>query len=401
MRILMILQADFPPDIRVEKEVRSLAHAGHEVHLICKNVTGRKDEEIYPDLLYIHRLRAAKSWLHRWDNLRMFPIPQNPVWKQRICEVIQNFGIEAIHVHDLPLAPLAVKLGRKFNLPVIFDMHENYPAALKAWRKRGPEKLLKNAWVARWVEKRVVHQVDRIIVVIEEQKVRLVNMGVPPDRIRVISNTVDIKHFHPTNGTQQIRKKLAAEYILIYVGGVDENRGLETLIEAFSIVAKKNFSTKLLILGDGRKRHELECKVKARGLVGRVIFTGWVNFHQVPDYIAASDVCLVPHPSNEHSDTTVPHKIFQYMALGKPVIVSDAKPLARIIRETKAGVVFRSNDPRELAEVIFSLQDKRKRKALGEKGQHAVREKYNWKHTAETLLTLYSELQQSDITCES
>lgn len=393
MRILMILQTDFPPDIRVEKEAKALLSAGHEIHLVCKNQRNLPEEDGYSNI-HIHRLRTPGTFSPRISSLLMFPAPHNPVWKKRVYGVIRYNQIEAIHVHDLPLAPLAIKAGKKFGIPVVFDMHENYPEALKAWNKRGIEKLLKNHKVAKWVERRAVRQTTRIIVVVEEQKERLVQEGVSAEKITIVSNTVDLERFRATEKNQRVRKQMNEDFILSYAGGIDENRGLETLIKGFSIANKQLASTKLVIIGDGRSRPRLEKLAADYGLEESVVFPGWIDFDQLPGWIAASDVCLIPQPANGHANTTIPHKIFQYMALGKPIITSDAKPLARIVTECQCGEYFRSDSPEDLAQVIIRMYHSAEQ--YGENGKKWVNKKYNWQITSKALLEVYNSLNRQD-----
>ncbi|MBN2411860.1 glycosyltransferase family 4 protein [candidate division KSB1 bacterium] len=387
----MILQTDFPPDIRVEKEVKSLIKCGHHVHLVCKNVK-RKESLSRVENFYIHRLIPFKGVLKKFNKIKMFPAPFNPAWSNLVRKVIINYSINVLHVHDLPLAPLAVSMGRKFCIPVIYDMHENYPEALKAWNKKGFEKIIKSPFIAKIVEKRVVRKADKLIVVIEEQKQRLEKSGIHSDKIIVLSNTVDTEKFVPKGKSQSIREELQSDFILTYVGGLDENRGLETLIKAFYLFLFYHHNAKLLIVGSGRKKENLINLTKKLKIILNVQFTDWIPFDMVPDYVMASDVCLIPQPVNGHSNTTIPHKLFQYMSMGKPVIVSDAKPLARIVRETKSGLVFNSNDEESLVKAIIKLYNDMEREKMGDNGKQAVLDKYNWSRTQNSLLDLYKRI---------
>jgi glycosyltransferase involved in cell wall biosynthesis len=123
-----------------------------------------------------------------------------------------------------------------------------------------------------------------------------------------------------------------------------------------------------------------------------VIFEDWRPFAEVPSYIQASQICLVPHQSNPHTEATSPHKLFQYMLLGKPVVVSNCKPLQRIVNETNSGLVFNAGDSDHLADTILKLKDNNLRKELGQAGKQAVMDKYNWGRTAQDLIRVYGDL---------
>jgi glycosyltransferase involved in cell wall biosynthesis len=155
---------------------------------------------------------------------------------------------------------------------------------------------------------------------------------------------------------------------------------------------------KLYLVGKGDPSYDQKLKemTESLGVMENVIFTGWVPFSEVPSYIDISDVCLVPHQSNGHTDTTVPHKLFQYMAMKKPVVVSDAKPLKRLVESSQSGLIFPSDDEYGLANDILELYyDRDLAKRLGANGRKAVESKYNWQIESEKLLNLYEHFERS------
>ena len=81
----------------------------------------------------------------------------------------------------------------------------------------------------------------------------------------------------------------------------------------------------------------------------------WVGHQNLRKYFEESNVCVIPQPYNDYINTTIPHKLFEYMSQAKPVIVSDAKPLKRIVEETGAGLVFNSYDQVSFAEQVLKI----------------------------------------------
>ena len=137
---------------------------------------------------------------------------------------------------------------------------------------------------------------------------------------------------------------------------------------------------------------ELRSLVQLLGLNEKVVFTGWQKPENLPSYIAASDVCLVPHNSTEHTEATVPHKLYHYMVMGKPVVVSSCRPLRRIVDGAACGFVFEAADADSFADRILRLKDPIVRERMGSAGRGAVGETYNWKSSAEKLLEVYDGL---------
>ena len=101
------------------------------------------------------------------------------------------------------------------------------------------------------------------------------------------------------------------------------------------------------------------------GIGDSIKFLGWVNNKEVPEYIANADVGIVPHHKCSHWDNTIPNKLFDYMAAGKPVIVSNVIPMARIVNETECGKVYSDYDVDSLVSVIEQLENNDLRSLLG------------------------------------
>ena len=123
----------------------------------------------------------------------------------------------------------------------------------------------------------------------------------------------------------------------------------------------------------------------------KIIYTGQVPFEQVISYIQASDVCLVPHNDTAHTNHTIPHKLFQYMMLQKPVIVSDCPPLKRVVKECNCGLVFKRDDYLDLKNKILSFYNSFDTN-LGLNGKRCVKVKYNFANDSQKLIQLYKEL---------
>ncbi|MEJ2567940.1 MAG: glycosyltransferase, partial [candidate division WOR-3 bacterium] len=136
----MILKGKFPPDIRVEKEVRTLSSEGHNLFLLCCMNDDQPREE-FIEGLRIHRIN--KPWEnmnlfgHKWNALIFHLTFRNHYWAKEITKFIKMYNLDVLHVHDLPLLGTAFSVGKKFKIPVIADLHENYPAALGILNKTG------------------------------------------------------------------------------------------------------------------------------------------------------------------------------------------------------------------------------------------------------------------------
>ncbi|MCZ7614306.1 MAG: glycosyltransferase [Ignavibacteriaceae bacterium] len=176
----------------------------------------------------------------------------NPRYLVKVFICIVRFKPGFIHAHDLPMVPIALLFGKLFRLPVIFDMHENYPEALKAFGKTGLINLIfKNYKAARLLEKFCIKYSDAIITVVEENTERLLKQDVNPEKIYLVSNTVDLDTF----AMEPIDEKIIAKYnnfiVLLYAGYVTPERGLDVVVKGMSRLKEKFTNVKLLIIGNG------------------------------------------------------------------------------------------------------------------------------------------------------
>jgi glycosyltransferase involved in cell wall biosynthesis len=297
------------------------------------------------------------------------------------------------------MAGTALWVGRFLKIPVLLDFHENYPAAVTNYSpavRTNIQKVLaffNRSLLWQRYEIRAAKAADRVIVVVDEAKERLSKVGIDHKKITIIENTIDVNHFRGLGIDQEIIHKYRDSFLISYIGGYGgEHRGLDTAIDAMPKINQVIPNAKLLLVGKGNIKPVLEDKVQDLGLEDRVIFEDWRPFAEVPSYIEASHVCLIPHQSTPHTEATSPHKLFQYMLMGKPVVVSSCKPLKRVVDETKSGLVFSAGDSDSLAEAILQLQDDQLRSILGQAGKKAVLDRYNWERTAQDLIRLYESI---------
>ncbi|MBM3287384.1 MAG: glycosyltransferase family 4 protein [Candidatus Eisenbacteria bacterium] len=396
LRVGMLLDRTFPPDPRVSNEARSLAGAGYEVHILCLR-HGREQPEIEDWRgITLHRLLMPR-WFYRKASALSLDLPAYR-WALRgaLDSLMKRSGIEILHLHDLPMVAEGLRAGRKAGVPVVADLHENWPAALATYgyARRFPGRILISP--SRWAEheRRALPHAERVIVVVEEARDRLIGMGIRSDRIEVVQNTVDEDEFDGFGIDPRIVERFAGRFVVSYLGGFERHRGIETAVRAMPALLRAVPDALLLLVGTGSTESQLRAEAERLGVARSVAFEGWQPFERFPSYISASAACLIPHLRNDHTDTTIPHKLFHYMLLGRPVLVSDCRPLRRIVEECRAGIVVPSGDPAALAEAAARLADPSARAALGEAGREAVRRKYNWSLDGGRLVALYRELER-------
>lgn len=387
MRVCKIWDGDYPWDVRVEKVARSLTDAGHEVHLVARNRQRRPERERLSEA-DVYRLRPWPLLGKRLDDATMFPAFFNPRWLSAIRRTACDSRADVIFVRDLPLAPSAIWAGRQLGLPVVLDMAENYPAMLRGRVELGvhgpADALLRNATAAAAVERWVLRRIDHVFVVVEESRDRLLDLGLPKDRVTVVSNTPSLSRL---DELEPRRHDTSDSLELIYLGLLEAPRGIAVMLDALAECRQTGTNARLTVLGDGRERRVFETRARELGLNEDFVrFLGRVPYPDAVQLLQQADVGVIPHVASDHWNTTIPNKLFDYMAGGLAVLSSDAKPAARVVRQTGAGVVFRDKDAADCARAIRELANADFRAHCGREGRKSIATKYNWDRDAERML---------------
>lgn len=388
MKILMILESEFPPDVRVENEIQALIETGHEVHLACTTKKHRQQNERSGNLT-IHRKTMSPFIYKSSVGCLKFPFYFN-FWRKFIFNICANERFDAIHIHDLPLSKIGTEIKKRFNIPLIIDLHENWPALLKTavHTQTIAGKLLSSN--RQWIkyEKKMLSKADLVITIIEEARDRITALGIDPGKICIVSNTLNIK-----NISIEIKTRTENIFSIFYGGGINRHRGIQVVIHALKLLSDKNIFVRFIIVGDGSFKQELENLANMLGVSSNLVFTGHKPFHEMLEILAGSDMAIIPHLRTDNNDASSPNKLYQYMYLNKPILSSDCTSLKRIINGVKAGFIYRSDSPEDLASLLEKLYYTRS--LLDEihgNGKKAVMEKYNWNIDKERLINGYRKL---------
>lgn len=400
MNILMVLDNEFTGDLRVENEVMSLSQAGHKIYVLCFN---HGTKEAHEDFHGAKIIRIPIS-LFRKNKMKGFTStiidPYTPYWAGKIVPIVKKYDIQALHMHDLYMlgAAFLAQKRLKYPIPIIGDLHENYPEALKHYQftKKFPGKYLIS--IKKWEKTEIewIKKADFAITVIEEAVERYVKLGIAKEKLKVVANYVNEDEFLNVENDPTITSKFKDNYVLTYAGGFDLHRGLESVIKSLPLVKEKIPELKLVLIGDGRTSQQLKELVEKLNVSSMVSFEGWQAPQKLPAYLSISNAGLIPHLKTKHTDNTIPHKLFQYMLLQKPVIATNCDPLVRILNSSRAGLIYESNQEEDLAQQIIRLhQNDEMATEMGINGKKAVIDQYNWNSTAQNLIHLYQQVEKT------
>lgn len=378
-KILYIWKGPYPWEIRIKKVCETLAQSNYEVTILSRWNFEEKQNEVINNVK-IHRVAYHKK------PFLSIPIQWNPFWFKEIEKQIKREKPDLIIVREFHIAVSAGKAAKKHNIPIIMDMAENYPAAMRDFKKYNSNYILR-AMTHRFkipdmIEKQSVKLMDGIIVVCEEQIKRLNTMyGYSPENIAVVHNT-------PTADSFQIYEKAEKqeETVFIHHGWMTAEKSLTKLIEAFVYALNKTSNIKLILAGNGECEDDYKAIAQKSSKQENIVFTGKYDYEQLNKLINTADFGVIPYQINEFNQYTIHNKIFDYFAMGKPVIVSKVNPLIRIIEETGAGIIVDCESIENFAEVIINT-GKYDYKKMSENALNAYKNKYNWERDALELLS--------------
>lgn len=376
--VLVVYKEDYPWDVRVEKIVLALSGFGMNVSVLGNNIGNRKTRDD-GEGCEIFRIPAMMKLPSIVSNFLKLPIWFNPIWIFSVWNVLKKQKIQTVVVRDLPLLRTILLFKKKYKLTVIYDMAEVYPEMYaSSQRYSNPtvfNRILKNPKIARIYEKSVLNEIDFTFTMIEESRDRLINMGVSPEKVGIVSNTASISKISNKiiHDDQELR--------IVYVGGITMLRGLDLLLEAISrylVLEAPKKGIRLDIIGTGRAKDGLVELCRRLKLNDVVTIHGWLSQDEVNRKLADANIGVVTYRVCGHWNHTIPNKIFDYMASGLPVLSTPVLPIKRIISETECGLVTEGESPESICQALIKLKDPVLRQNLSVNGRKAIYNKYNW-----------------------
>jgi len=395
--VAMVVDNEFYGDARVKNEAKILISKGINVKVLCFSF-GKAPRHEMVDGVEVYRIRIN----HKLKNILFGVVNTIPLyywfWKYNLKKQLQGLRVDAIHAHDLYMAIPARWVANRLRIPMILDLHENYPEAIKSyrWTNKAPYKLL--AQPSKWgkVEGKLLQMADGVVVLSENfaDHINSKYPNISRDSIWIYPNVPDIDELlnYKIKGTDLNPDE---NFNLLYFGGISERRGVYTCIKALELLLAKHSNIKLILIGpvDGHEKDTFAKAIESPQTKNSIIHIPWIDISELPSYINDCHICLSPIFKNAQHDSGVANKVFQYMLFGKPLIVSNCTPQAQVVAEGECGLVFESDNAHDLAQKIEQLYNNRDLcSKLGDNGKRMVINKYNTTYFGNRLFDNYQRL---------
>ena len=278
--------------------------------------------------------------------------------------------------YDMALVGLALRT--RHDLPLVYEVRSFLETS---WSGREGAELAEISRRRRAAETRAISEADAVVTIAEAMREEILAFGVPPDRVFVTPNGVDAEQFVPRPPDPALRERHGLRgFVFGYVSNLDHPReGQELLIEAAARLRSRGREATCLIVGDGRRRGELEQLADRTQARESIVFTGAVPHEEVPAYYAALDAFVVPRRDERAARHVTPLKPFEAMAMERPLVVSDLPALREIAEPDERGLAFAPDDVDALVGCLERLIDAPEMgRALGRAGRAWVVRERTW-----------------------
>ncbi|MBW6440614.1 glycosyltransferase family 4 protein [Patescibacteria group bacterium] len=380
MRIGMFINYYTPSKGGMETSVinlsKGLEGSGHEVFIFAPQYPNYQDE-----VKNIYRYKSVR--FNYGGYFYVIPIP----FGSKMKEVVKDLKLDILHSHQpYSLGSEALKFSKELNIPLVFTYHIKY----EDYSHYIP--LVPGFIAKKYIRKVTVgysNQCDNVIAPSTAIKTLLRDHKIVAP-ISIIPSGIDIDNFaNSTCQRNQIREKYkikSDEIMLITASRLVEEKNIKFIVESFSLMKKKFGKIKLMIVGDGAVRKELEEMAKNIGLEKDVVFTGLVDKNEIINLYQASDIFVFASHTETQGLVAV-----EAMAAGSPVVAIRASGIEDIVQDGEDGFLT-SNSEEEFAEKVLQIAGNEElRKKMAEKAKENAR-KFEIVPWVEKIVKLYRSL---------
>jgi glycosyltransferase involved in cell wall biosynthesis len=368
MRILVVQESDWLERGPHQSHhlMERLVLRGHEVRVIDYQV-GWKEHRLEGLLSHrqivhnVHKVEGDGVTVVRPSFLRIPGLSYLSLLITHRIEIerqIREWKPDVIVGFGLLNARMAIKLGKKHHIPFVYYI-------LDELHRLVPEQFLQP--LAKYVERGNYERSVKVLSISQGLRDYAIEMGASPVGTEILRAGVDIRRFQSADGSE-IRKKYGftpEDTVLFFMGWLYDFSGLDVVAEELARSDDKHL--KLLVLGKGELWDRLQSIQQKEGLGDRLVLEGWKPYEEVPSYLAASDICLLPAKHSKIMENIVPIKMYEYLAAGKVVFSTDLSGVRKEFGEGN-GVLY-INESRDVVALAQKLIENGHIHDEGRKGQ--------------------------------
>jgi glycosyltransferase involved in cell wall biosynthesis len=384
--------------VHIREFTDALVDAGHDVFIICSWLGESLDIQTKAR---VYHLQPTGFKQILWESLYADHVIQDQFLDRDIRSILWNAWLQsdgaAIVEHEKPdflyeryalFGIGGLELSRRFNLPLILELNAPLCDQQEGYQK------FPLIQTARQLEPHIICNADATVALTDWLADWAIGLGACREKVHVLPDAVSDVRFKGQISSKRVRDEfgLTDSKVVGFVGSFHKWHDLAGLIEAFSTLSVADPALRLLLVGDGHDRRKCQKQVHQLGLDETVVFAGNVPHCQVPEYLAAMDVSVVPY---RHMDDFFfsPMKLFESMAAGCPTIAADLGQISEVVRHQKTGWLYTPGNNVELAEGIARLlDDSPLADRIGAAAREYVLANHTWRHVTSEVVRIAGEL---------
>lgn len=369
--------------VHVEELTEALKKLGHEIIMVCPNVTENTSFGSEGGLVPLLK-RYIPGFLYE-----LLEMGYALYAYLKLSQAVKRHNPDCLYERYNLYTPAGVWIKKRYKLPMLLEV--NAPLFLERKKYNG----IALERLACWSERYTWNGADFVLPVTEVLARMVLEAGVPRERVRVVANGIDLQKFDSSKSLEAKRKLgLDNRLVLGFSGFMREWHGLDRAVDI--IAASPKGDRHLLLVGDGPARASIEARAKALGVSDYVTVTGIVPREDMASYVAAFDIAMQPDVVEYAS----PLKLFEYMAMGRAIVAPDKPNIREVLKHERDALLF---DPSDLSSLLAALErlcrDAELRERLGHEALATIkRDEYTWSGNARTVEMLIEELGISGVT---
>ncbi len=390
------------PSARIHEFARQWLAMGHEVQVVTcypNHPMGRLYPGYRPGLRMTERMdgiEVRRNWTYITPNKGFLrkTIGHISFWPSACLLTNGKIAVPDIAIGTSPtfFAPMAAAaLARKQKIPFVMEVRDLWPAIfvdLGVLRNRTLIRLLE-----KW-ELAMYRRATTVVTVTDSFRNNLIGRGVPERKVFTVPNGADVEFWQPAEPSADLRARLGLQgrFIVAYVGAHGISHALSRLLDAARIL-RDTPRVQFLFVGEGAEKDSLVHTAKQERL-NNVLFLDPVNKEGVREYYSLADACLVPLRNIPLFDSFIPSKMFEIMAMARPIVASVRGEAARILQASGSALMNEPEDSKSIAQSIMYLCDNpEEAQNMGRRGRRFVEEHYS----RSSLATRYLEIIEGAI----
>jgi len=380
------LSWEFPPRVvggiarHCEGLAKALVQQNHQVHLFTLDFPGSPN---YEEMDGVKVYRASTELGH--PNFLTWVLLFNHFLAKRMADVSQSVDFDVIHVHDWLAAFSGISFKHYLKKPMVLTVHSTEVG--RAQGLHSPDSFSING-----IEWWAMYEADRVIVCSQSMKNEICgHFNLPLDKVDVIPNAIDATKYQTSVDRGSVRQRYGVGYgekLILCVGRLVPQKGIEYFIRAIPIIAKRYPEAKFIIVGEGWSRDILEAEARSSGQGRKIQFTGFASDQEVINLMTSADALVVPSVYEPFGIVAL-----EGMATGVPVVASKVDGLAEVIEHDRTGVFVYPRSPESIAWGVDQvLSDPGHAKWLTENAKEELRKAYSWEAVAMKTVEVYRKV---------